>query len=162
MITINIEDLVQETGLYGPLWDMDMETCSKYVSHHSWIFHTCLYNFTHKVKLQQSHSCLTPRRINDHSIMAIAINTYSDKATLRSINKVRMLHNVYHLSDITCADGRSINKLCWAPRASNNVRNDHIWPSKHHVTQRDFTCWRKFLRSIYTIDSLRLPTPLLD
>ena len=90
---------------------MNMDNCSKYVSHHSWIFHTCLYNFNNKVNITQAHSHITPRRTNNHSIMSLAIAFYSDKASLRSINKVRMVHNIYHLSDITCADGRTFNHL---------------------------------------------------
>ena len=160
MLTINMEDLIQETGLYGHLWDMNMDHCLKYVSHHSWIFHTCLYNYKHKVNITQSHSHITPRRTNDHSIMSLAIDFYPDKASLRSINKVRMFHNIYHLSDITCADGRTFNHLFNNSTPFPSNRNTHHWPHKHHVTSKDFTCWRRFLTYVFTVDSMRLPAAL--
>ena len=44
IIRINIEDLVIESGLYGPLWDMHINTLEKYASKHSWVFATIAYN----------------------------------------------------------------------------------------------------------------------
>ena len=35
ILRINIEDVVVESGLYGPIWDMDMEYVQKYLSQHS-------------------------------------------------------------------------------------------------------------------------------
>lgn len=51
MMMILIEDLIQDIGLYGSLWKMDMKKCSKWTTTHSWIFHTCQYNLTTKLFL---------------------------------------------------------------------------------------------------------------
>lgn len=162
MITINIEDIIQEIRLYGNLWDMDMTQTSKYISNHSWIFHTCQYNHKNKIKLKVKRTTILPGRTNDQSIMFIALSFYQDQSTLQSINRICMLHNIYHLSDITCADGRSINAMYTKSKQHLAHRNTDHWPLKHHLIPKDYTHWRAFLQLIYTFDSLKLPTPLTN
>ena len=152
-----IENLVQEIGIYGSLWSQDMDKCSRYVSHHSWIYHTCKYIYDHNITLHIEHSQISPRRANDQAIMQLALNHYDDISTLKSINRVRMLHNVYHLSDITCTDGRSLNRIFTKVIESTAKRNEHLWPLKHKVSSTDFTRWRKFLKLTYTSGSMKLP-----
>ena len=160
MMKILIEDIIQEIGLYGPLWNMNFDNCSKWISDHSWIFHTCKYNWDNKINISIKHTELLPQRINDHSIMAAANTLYSNKSTLRSINRVRMLHKIYHLSDITTANGNSLDPSFLKSREFDGSRNQHAWPLKHHVTKSDYSRWRKFVKIIYSADSLQLPTKL--
>ena len=72
IIRVNIEDIVVESGLYGHIWDMDMGFLQKYVSHHSWMFHTLLYNHQHNIKLSCPHVTTSAQRIGDRSIMGTA------------------------------------------------------------------------------------------
>ena len=99
-------------------------------------------------------------RHNDHSIMLVASSLYSATAILRSINKVRISNNVCHLSDITSADGRSLNAMIFARQQFTRPRNKYTWPCKHHITTTDYTRWRTFVQTVYSMDSLKLPTPL--
>ena len=160
MILVCIEDLVQEIGFYGSLWSLDMDKCATYVSTYSWIYHTCKYICDHNIKIHVAHAQLTPRRSNDKAIMELALEYYEDVSTSRSINRVRMLQNIYHLSDITCNDGRSLSKLFTKSIESTARRNANIWPIKHKVYTTDFTRWRKILKLTFTSGSMKLPFSL--
>lgn len=89
-----------------------------------------MYNYTNKVSLNITDTELNSQRVDDESLMSIACNMYSDKATLRSINKVRMFHKIYHLSNITCAKDSNIETLYLEKSGCIKIRNDHSWPRK--------------------------------
>ena len=155
----NIENMVEESGLYGSLWDMDFDVFSKWISPHSWIFQSCKYNHDNMDKLSIPHMEIGPRRSGDRSIMMVASWLYNDTFTLKSINRVRMSNNVYNLSDITKVDGR-----CSSDNDSDNkhmqaIRNRHIWPTKHHTSSVDYIRWRNFIRTLYSED-FKLPSSL--
>ena len=92
--------------------------------------------------------------------MDAAKTLYNNGSILRSINRVRILHGIYHLSDITTANGISLDDSFLKSVPFKGVRNNHKWPIKHHVTTLDFSRWRKFVQIVYSADSLQLPTTL--
>ena len=108
-----IEDMVLETGLYGLLWYQNFPAYSSWTSQHVWIYHVCEFNYTHEIWLNIAHADLKPRREGDQSIMPAAYQYFNSTATLRAINRVRMLHGVVNVSDITAADGRALNQFFW-------------------------------------------------
>jgi hypothetical protein len=106
-----IEDMVLETGLYGLLWYQNFPAYSSWTSQHVWIYHVCEFNYTHEIWLNIAHADLKPRREGDQSIMPAAYQYFNSTATLRAINRVRMLHGVVNVSDITAADGRALDQF---------------------------------------------------
>ena len=89
-IWICIEDLVLETGLFGLLWEMPFPTIHAWISHHSWIYSVCEYNYENKIKISPEHTQLKLKRDGDKAIMAMAA-LYSDSGrVLRAINRVHM------------------------------------------------------------------------
>jgi hypothetical protein len=78
---------------------------------------------------------LKPWREGDQSVMAAAYQYFNSAAALRAINRVhvRMLHRVFNVSDITAADGRALDQVLLVNK------NDHVWPSQHHVLSLDYT-----------------------
>ena len=84
---ICIEDLVLETGFFGPLWTMPFKLYSKWCSTHSWMFATCEYCHDHNIILHLQHSCLHPKRPQDKSIMAECAAHFEAK-DLAAINRV--------------------------------------------------------------------------
>ena len=139
---------------------MNFTTCCKYISHHLWIFHTCQYNFENKIKIQSKYTELLPQRTSDHSIMALALQLYTCSSTLKSINRVRMIHNIVHLSDTAGANGRNLDTAFLQSSIFQGNRNNHKWPLKHHVTVQDYTRWRGFVKTIYSVAPLCLPISL--
>jgi hypothetical protein len=73
----------------------------------------CEFNYTHEIRLNIAHAELKPRREGDQSIMAAVYHYFNSAAALRAINRVRMLHGVVNVSDITAADGRALNQFFW-------------------------------------------------
>ena len=73
----------------------------------------CEFYYTHEIRLNIAHAELKPRREGDQSIMAAVYQYFNSAATLRAINRVRMLHRVVNISDITAADGRALHQFFW-------------------------------------------------
>ena len=89
-----IEDMTLESGMYGPLWEMDMGIISKWVSNHSLIFAACQYNYDNKIDINIQHSILEPKRQGDQSIMQAAANHYCLNTELCAINRVCSFHKL--------------------------------------------------------------------
>jgi hypothetical protein len=87
--------------------------------------------------------------------MAAVSQYFNSTAALRAINRVRMLHGVINVSDITAADGRALDQGFLVSNAFEGKRNDHIWPSQHHVVSSDYTLWRKAMEFLFP-DNLHL------
>jgi hypothetical protein len=150
--------MVLETGLYGLLWHQKFLAYSSWTSQHAWIYHVCEFNYTHEIRLNIAHAELKPWRDGDQSIMAAVYQYFNSAAALRAINRVRMLHGVVNVSDITAADGRALDQGFWVNNAFEGNSNDHIWPSQHHVVSSDYTLWRKAMEFLFP-DNLHLRQP---
>ena len=83
----------------------------------------------------------------------------NSKKDMKAFNRVRMLHGIIHLSDLTQANGRDLDRIFLVSEALAENRNPYLWPLKHHVTNADFAVWRKGLEQLFP-DSLQLETPL--
>jgi len=106
----SIEELALDTGLYGPLWQQPYHQYSNWTSTHSLVYHACEYHYQNEIQIHIPHAPLKPKRSRDKSIMDMVAQHFPSKICLRAINIVRMLHEVVHLSDITTADGRSLDQ----------------------------------------------------
>ena len=160
LLLANVEQLVLEAGLYGPIWEAPITSLKKWCATDTWIFHTLKFNDSHQIQLNIPHQQLQPERENDRSLMELANHVFSKASDLKAINKVRMLHEVIHLSDITTANGRSLDPAFLISDPFPEKRNDYLWPAKHHVFQTDFTIWRKFMEYLFCYTNSTLPLPL--
>lgn len=106
-----IEDMALESGIYGPLWKIDIGMNSKWVSYHSLIFAACQDNYDNKIEINVMHSTLESKRQGYQSIMHVTSNHYSLNAELSSINRVRSFHETVYISDICEADGKTLNPI---------------------------------------------------
>ena len=156
----NIEHLVMETGLYGTLWQMNADHLELWCDTRSWIFHTIKYNHDRGIQLNIEHTYIKPQRMHDKALMDLAFQFTTEPRKLKAINRVRILHEVIHLSDITTANGTRIDPAFLISDPFPEKRNDYSWPKKHHVTTSDFTIWRQFINNIYDYDQFTLQRPL--
>ena len=101
----NIEDIVLEAGLFGSVWQLDTSEIGKYISKHSWMYATIAYNNEHNISLSIPHGKLDAKRTNDREIMKCALDFCDKQSDLKAINRVRMLHQVVSLADISSVDG---------------------------------------------------------
>ena len=148
---ICIEDLVLEIGLFSSLWQMPFPTIAKWVSHHSWVYHICEFNYENEILINLEHAELKPKRDGDKAIMWLA-TLYSDKrGILKAINPVQMFHGVACLSDITTADSSRINEEFLYDRDQfDGRRNDFLWLVKHDGNNSNWLEWWKFMEFVYT------------
>ena len=70
-----------------------------------------------------------------------------------------MLHGVVNISDITAADGRTLDYFFLVSEAFEGTRNDYVWPYKHHVSPTDYTSWRRAIEFLFP-ENLQLSQPL--
>ena len=59
---------------------MDIKTIKRYISTHSWMFHTIDYNFKQKNSISSTHDTLGPKRQGDRSIMEL-VDAFYPKTT---------------------------------------------------------------------------------
>ena len=157
---LNIKHLVLEKGMCGPLWQMNADDLSKWCDTRSWVFHTVKFNHAMKFDVNIDHTQLLPQRTNDKSIMELALKFTSKPKELKAINRVQMLHEVIHLSDITTANGLQIDPAFLISDPFLEQRNQYTWPKKHHVTTKDYTSWRKIPNHIYCFEDFCLQRAL--
>jgi len=159
LLQVSIENHVLDVGLFGPIWDNTrFASYSQWCSHHSWLYSVCAFNNEKEISLAIHHAQLHPKRMHDKPLMELAARFLSSTSDLRAFNRVRMLHNVVSLADITSANGRHIDRIFTNSSGFEGSRNEFEWPSKHHVSSGDFTTWRKTLEHIFPNEYL--PTAL--
>ena len=155
-----IEDLVLESGLYGSLWKMPFPQVSKYVMQHSLIYDIWKYNVKYNILISTAHGELSPRRQGDVPLMELAFLYFSDTASLKSIQRVRMALGVVHLSDICSVNGSTLDIQYLQTDLPLPSKNSYQWPSKHHINRHDMAKWRKFVKQLFPIDNKSLANPL--
>ena len=159
-IHLCIEDLVLEAGYFGLLWQMPFSTYSCWTSPHSWVYSICDYNQANDITLNTDHAKLLPKRAHDQPIMALVAQHFDSPSALAAINRVRMLHGVVSLADITTADGRSLDDEFLCSTEFDGRRNDFLWPVENHVSASDYTRWRQAMEFLFPADNLTLVQPL--
>ena len=103
---------------------------------------------------------LTLTRGNAKSIMALALYSFTFSSEFKSINRVRCLLQVMHLSDISSVNNRSLGKRFLSPKTLTVTRNSYLWSVKHKLFALDFTAWRKFMRWIFPLEPHNLLHPM--
>ena len=159
-IKLNIEHIVLESGLYGSLWSLPFNHYSKWTTQSTWIHHNCRFLHDNKISIHLPHTQLHPQRINDRAIMDMATQFSTQASVLKAINRVRMLHEIVHLSDITTANGKQLDPAFLRSDPFPESRNSFHWPAQHHLQQSDYTTWRRFLEFVFSHSNLSLPLPL--
>ena len=156
LIHLNIEHLVLEAGLYGPIWQFDMNKVAEWCDNKTWLFHTLKFNHDNGIELNIDHFQLKAQRTNDRAIMDLAMEYTNDHSTLQAINRIRMIHEVVHLSDITTANGQRVDPAFLISDPFPESRNHYSWPAKHKICPNDYTIWRQFMNHIYRYHDFRL------
>jgi len=159
LLQVSIENHVLDVGLFGYIWDNTrFASYSQWCSHHSWLYSVCAFNNEKEISLAIHHAQLHPKRVHDRPLMEVAAEFLTSSSDLRAFNRVRMLHNVVSLVDITSANGRHVDRIFTSSSGFEGSRNAFEWPCKHHVSSGDFTTWRKALEYIFPNEFL--PTAL--
>ena len=99
---------------------------------------------------------LKPQQVHDKALMEPALKFTTKPTELKAINRVRLLHKVIHLSDITTANRSRIDPAFLISDPFPERKIKYSWPKKHHVTPSDFTTWRRFINHIYSYDQFSL------
>ena len=159
-IKLNIEHMVLETGMYGSLWQLPFKHYSKWTTPTTWIHHNCRFLHDNKINMYLPHTNLGPQRTNDKAIMDIALRYSTNKDILTALNRVRMIHEIIHLSDITTADGKHLDPAFLRSDPFPEQRNSFAWPVKHKLQPGDYTTWRLFLEFVFSNSNLSLHSPL--
>ena len=68
----------------------------------------------------------------------------NDTSTLCRLNRCQMAKNALWLSDVFSAEGNCVASHARSPEP---IRSQYHWPHKHHMTQTDWTIWKRALKS---------------
>ena len=160
MFKYNISNLVLDAGQLGMLWDMNIDTITKYVGTHSWLYATVKYNYDNSIQLFIKHEGLKPKRRNDRAIMMCAAELYNNTSDLRSIKRARTMYNVVSLADISLVNGSGLDRRFLKEQKNRIHINSFGWETKHHVSLKDIKRWNIFLKWAYPIGTYELTNSL--
>ena len=88
--------------------------------------------------------------------MQCALDFCDKPSDIKAINRVRMLHQVVSLADISFADGSGLEIKYLQSFQIKAHRNTYNWPSKRHIKPSDFTAWRKLMKWIFPVANHKL------
>ncbi|GFH51334.1 hypothetical protein CTEN210_07810 [Chaetoceros tenuissimus] len=159
LIHVCIEDFLLEAGVFGNIGELDFKNIQRWISKHSWIYDCIKFINEHDIQVSIKHEVLKPKRIGDRSIMEVA--SKMPGINVKAINRVRMFHEVISISDITTADGKSIDEVFLKMSKFQGTRNSFLWPKKHRVLPADFRQWKIMCNQLY-ISEGQLATPLYN
>jgi hypothetical protein len=150
LINISIEDLLLELGFSSlSLAPETIKVGLTYCTTSSWIKHVMSFMLDHNIQLDLGpNKEIAKPRCSDTTIMETATAYTTHVPTLQAINRIRMELNAMWISDISNADGQSLDTRWTKKFVDPPQRNDYIWPKKHHTSPYDWTIWRKFLRDL--------------
>ena len=104
---------------------MLIKKISDWVSKHSLVYHTCIYNDDNNIEISISHDELKPAREGEQALMSIAIKSFHKAPELKSIKKVIMMIGVINVSDVCTIDGRSMDTPFLLSKQNYRRRNGY-------------------------------------
>lgn len=160
LLEITMDDFALEMGLASPWQHNRLETGLQYTTTPSWIRHMFQFSMANKIRIHREVQFFGKQRENDRLIMESATDWTRDVSCLKSINNVRMYLKVVWLSDITTADGRTIDRRSLSRQPKFPVRNAYRWPLKHTTTRQDWRRWKQWIRTLCLNEEYNLIQPL--
>ena len=88
---------------------MPIKKIPAWVSKHSLVYHTCIYNDAKKIIIYIPHNEFKPAREGCKGLMSISIKYFHKVSELKVIQKVRTMIGVINVSNVYTSDGRSID-----------------------------------------------------
>ena len=98
----------------------------------------------------RSYQPVKLQRENDVFLMDKIIMNISSKQILETVNRVRIWMRVTTLSEITTADGHTIERCYWT--GQNRYKATLLWPQQPKPPETAFTIWRRCLSTVYLLD----------
>jgi exonuclease III len=139
-INATMEDLALELGSATPFWDLDYPRWQP-VATSSWVTFTWEHLDKTDLQLKGPLSTLKPLREHDLLLMDKFITLNLPPESLVTLNEVRMYKQVMCLSDITSADGQTIQDsfLTSSPPRHPTPYN---WPRCYRPNQNQMQLWK--------------------
>jgi hypothetical protein len=160
LIALALDDIVLEMGLPNVWQQENLRLGLLYSSTTSWIRHVLQFALDNNITFEMDVIWFARRRQWDRAIMQAALQYTNHVATLQSINTVRMALNVVWISDITNANGTSLDSRWLTPLRTLPHRNEHKWPCQHSTKPKDWSIWQKFLTALCQNNSRMLLHPV--
>jgi hypothetical protein len=161
LLEVVLDDLGLELGLSKDPWHPDQLSKSlQYTTAHTWIHHTLQFALDHNIFIHLQDPHLPPNREHDYTIMEKVLESIQDKKILQSINRIRMELKLVWMSEMTVANGRTIDRRYLHTAATTFPRNKYRWPLQHHTSKADWQTWRRWIRTITRNNDMALQDPL--
>ena len=147
LMKANLEAVKIEAGLYGSLFDQDVEV-TWFNTRHSLIIETYKFCIRHNIIFEEPGTSMSQNCRNDESIMAMFVGHGCSKEELIILNRCRLACRVTSISDVAEGNGMFL--------AQNWVSDHHLprqigskeWPSQGKPTRRDWSLWKTLLQRV--------------
>ena len=164
LIQQGLEQMRLELGVNTDFFQQDYYAFEPLIMTPSWLQHTWQFNTDYGVTINPSIPKLQQRRVNDRVIMdEILQANIASASELTAINRCRLYLRVFHLSDITTANGKELRKSLMSGTCDPYTINDCDWPMWGKPPPQCWTIWRRIIRLVFTNGiNLRLLRPLKE
>ena len=158
LMSFAFESHIVEVGMYGNPFSWDYKKFHSLATDGSWFKNLWEYGHFLKITLQvNSKYHIQPIRERDRSLMELFVHAgFTAKLQLVSLNTFRKFKNVFHLSDIVCCDGQTVDQSVLSHEADKSLV--HTFPLEQ-PTAADRSLWVEAIKAI-TSPSFTLPVPL--
>ena len=153
MMQANMESVKVEAGLYGSLFDQDIEV-TWFNTRHSIIIETYRFCRRYNIVFEEPGPSMGQTCRNDESIMSLFVAHGCSNTELDSLNRCRLACQVTSVSDVAEGNGMYL---------ATNWISDHLprkvltnkWPNQGPPTTRDWGLWNTLLQRVTCLPGVK-------
>ena len=159
LMKANLESVKIEAGLYGSLFDQEVEV-TWFNTRHSFIIETYRFCRRHNIIFEEPGTSIGQKCRKDESIMALFVAHGCSREELIILNRCRLACQVASVSDVAEGNGMFLAQN-WIIDHYPRRTGSKIWPNQGQPTKRDWGVWDTLLqRVLCRPGGKRLRTPL--
>ena len=148
LITVNMEAAKLEAGLYGSLFDSEMEV-TWFNTTNSWIIDTYKFCRLHDIAFDEEGDSLSPNCQRDQAIMAAFSTSGYSKHQLLSLNRCRLYAQVISVSDVTNGKGTKLLFSHTKTPHRMGMEYKYNWPQQGKPTLTEWHFWVQALKTTF-------------
>mmetsp|Transcript_7589 Transcript_7589/g.11012 ORF Transcript_7589/g.11012 Transcript_7589/m.11012 type:complete len:473 (+) Transcript_7589:2061-3479(+) len=158
LIIIAMSYLQILVGSTKPFWNLPYSKYAKWLEN-SWF--KSVWEFLHRVGFTLDvRLAWTPpmQREGDSTLMTIFIESgYRGRADLAQLNRCRLFHQVFFISDIASANGKVIDEVYRSQEANRDRVSTWKWPKQGLPDSAAWRLWGRALQHLEIHGKLRVP-----
>lgn len=159
LIKTNIEAAKLEAGIYGSLFDSELEV-TWFNTTNSWIINTYKFCREHGIAFDEDCASLGPNCQGDQSLMTSFAQAGYSAEQLLVLNRCRLYAQVISLSDLSDGKGTRLLLHSYKGPCKMGMEYHYEWPAQGKPPPKDWTFWIHAIKTTFANSGESLSTKL--